>query len=271
MTKMMNDHYSFGLIINLHARNLSSKLASKIKSRWTINRSYFIREKHSDVLIGSYHELDKNSVERDLDCLRAIGLEPINKEPELFTTEEEVQWAQQKLKELKVDSHKKLIMIHPACSQAHKSWGMKRFVQLSRHLINDCGHQVMGIFSEQEQSVANSLQKQVDGIFVYTGPIGPSMAIIQQSDLMIDNCSGPSHISAAFKVPTLVLMGVDYKNTYRADTLYKDKHFLFFREVPCRDLLLSKCLPPNPCQDRICMDHSIEEVLAKAQELLCCR
>ena len=58
------------------------------------------------------------------------------------------------------------------------------------------------------------------------------------------------------------------KNTYRDENIYKYRHFLFFRDVPCRDLFLSKCLPPDPCQNRICMDHSVEEVFQKAQELL---
>jgi ADP-heptose:LPS heptosyltransferase len=260
--------YDFDLIINLHARNFSSRLAKNIKARWRISGSSFIREKFTDVFIGSDHELDKSSIEKDLDCIRAIGLEPFKKQPELFVTEKEKEWAKEKLGELKIDPLKKLIMIHPTCSQTHKNWGMERFVELSQHLINDCGHQVMGIFSLQEQAVADLLKEQVDGVFVYVGPIRPSMALIQQADLMVDNCSGPSHISVALQVPTIVLMGVDFKNTYRDKSIYKDKHFLFFREVPCRDLFLSKCLPPDPCQNRICMDHSVQDVFIKAQELL---
>ena len=267
ITRTLNDQ-NFDLIINLHARNLSSKLAKNIKARWRIGRSYFLREKFTDVMIGSDHALDKTSIEKDLDCLRAIGLDPVEREPELFITEKEEQWAIQKLEELKVDSSRKLIMIHPACSQTHKNWGMEHFVQLSRHLISDYGYQVMGIFSLQEQSVANSLQEQVDDVLIYVGPLRPSMALIQRADLMVDNCSGPAHVSAALQVPTLVLMGVDFKNTYRDENIYENKHFILFREVPCRDLFLSKCLPPDPCQKRICMDHSVEEVIVRIQELL---
>ena len=264
ITRTLNDQ-NFDLIINLHARNLSSKLAKNIKARWRIGRSYFLREKFTDVMIGSDHALDKTSIEKDLDCLRAIGLDPVEREPELFITEKEEQWAIQKLEELKVDSSRKLIMIHPACSQTHKNWGMEHFVQLSRHLISDYGYQVMGIFSLQEQSVADSLQEQVDDVLIYVGPLRPSMALIQRADLMVDNCSGPAHVSAALQVPTLVLMGVDFKNTYRDENIYENKHFILFREVPCRDLFLSKCLPPDPCQKRICMDHSVEEVIVRIQ------
>ena len=145
---------------------------------------------------------------------------------------------------------------------------MERFVQLSRNLINDCGHQVMGIFPPKEQSMANLFQKQVDGVFISVGPLRSNMALIQQANLVVDNCSGPSHISVALQVPTIVLMGVDFQNAYRDKNIYKGKHFLFFREVPCRDLFLTKCLPPDPCQNRICMDHSVEDVLNKSLEIL---
>jgi hypothetical protein len=37
--------------------------------------------------------VDKTSIERDLDCLRVLGLVPVDKEPELFITEEENKWA----------------------------------------------------------------------------------------------------------------------------------------------------------------------------------
>ena len=99
ITKALSGKH-FDLVINLHSRNFSSQLVKKIKSSWSISRSYFIREKYRDVLIGSDHELDKTSIERDLDCLRVLGLDPVDKEPEHIVTEEEEQWAKEKLKNL---------------------------------------------------------------------------------------------------------------------------------------------------------------------------
>ena len=259
---------NFDLILNLHARNLSSKLARKVKARWRINRSYFIREKFSDVMVGSDHALDKSSIERDLDCLRVIGLNPIEKSPELFITDDETQRARQYLSGLGVDSSKKLIVIHPAVTQPYRHWGWDRFIMLSRQLSEDYGHQVMGIFSSQEQSVANSFKEQVKEALVYAGPIRPSMALINEADLMIDNDSGPAHISAALKIPTLVLVGPDYQNTYRDKSIYKENNYVFFRDVPCRDLFFSRCLTPKNCEKLICLEHPVDEVVKKSLELL---
>ena len=258
----------FDLIFNLHAKNLSSRLAQKIKARWRINRSFFLREKFSDVIVGSDHVRDKSAVERDLDCLRAIGLDPVEKSPELFIREDEAAWAKKHLNELGVDSSKKLIVIHPASSQFYRQWGLDRFIKLARQLIEDHGYQVIGILSSKERSIADSFKKQVQGALVYVGPIRPSMALINEADLMIDNCSGPAHISAALKIPTLVLVGADYKNTYRDKDLYDGNNYVFFRDVPCRDLFLTRCFTPKNCKNVICEDHPVDEVVKKSLELL---
>ena len=258
----------FDIILNLHAKNFSSRIAKKIKARWCISRSYFMREKFTDIMLGSDHDLDRASIEKDLDCIRAIGLNPIDKSTEIFLTKDETAWAKKYLIELGVDPLKKLIIIHPSGSQPIRNWGLDRFILLSEKLITDYGYQVMGVFSRKEKAIADSLTKQVKDAFIYIGPIRQSIALINEADLMVDNSSGPAQISVALKIPTIVLVGPDYKNTYHEKSTYKKSHYVFFKEVPCRDLFLTKCLPPDPCQNRICMDHSVQDVFIKAQELL---
>ena len=258
----------YDLVINLHARNFSSKIVKKIKARWKINRSYSIREKYSDILIGSDHELDKSSIERDLDCLRAIGIKPRDKNPEIFITNEEVKWAEDFMLKQKINPLKKLIVIHPTTKNSYTDWGLDRFINLATQLINDHGHQVLACFPEQEQSVSKLLIDQLKGIYVHVGSLRQSIALISKADLMIDNCSAPSHISSALKIKTLVLLGADYRNIYRDKEIYKDNSFLFYKNVPCRDTFWSRCLPPDPCQNKICLDHSVEDVLKKSLELI---
>ena len=258
----------YDLVINLHARNFSSKIVKKIKARWKINRSYSIREKYSDILIGSDHELDKSSIERDLDCLRAIGIKPRDKNPEIFITNEEVKWAEDFMLKQKINPLKKLIVIHPTTKNSYTDWGLDRFINLATQLINDHGHQVLACFPEKEQSVSKLLIDQLKGIYVHVGSLRQSIALISKADLMIDNCSAPSHISSALKIKTLVLLGADYRNIYRDKEIYKDNSFLFYKNVPCRDTFWSRCLPPDPCQNKICLDHSVEDVLKKSLELI---
>lgn len=259
---------NYDLVINLHARNFSSKIAKKIKARWKISRSYFIRERYSDILIGSDHNFDKSSIERDLDCLRAMGLKPHDKNPEIFITHEEDKWAEDLMAKKKIDPSKKLIIIHPTTNNSYTDWGLDRFINLASQLINNHGHQVLACFPEKEQSISDLLVEQLKEIYVHVGSLRQNMALISKADLMIDNCSAPSHISSALKIKTLVLLGADYKNIYRDSEIYKENCFIFYKNVPCRDSLWSRCLPPDPCQNKVCLDHPVEEVLRKSLELL---
>ena len=259
---------NFDLILNLHARNFSSKLAYKIKARWRINRGYLIREKYSDVMVD--HAPDKSSIEQDLDCLRAIGLNPQNKNPEIFITSKEIEWAENFMAEQKIDPSRKLIIIHTSSYKDwNNNWGLERFVTLSRQLIHDHGHQVLGCFPEKEQSAAKLFLNQVERASVYVGPLRESIALISKADLMIDNTSGQSHISSALNIPTLVLTGPgDYKKVYYDRDIHKEEGLIFHQDVPCRDFFMSRCLPPDPCQNQVCLDHSVEDVLKKSLEVL---
>lgn len=227
-----------------------------------------MREKFTSVMLGSDHSLDKASIEKDLDCIRAIGLDPIDKITELFLTNEETTWAKQYLSRVGVDIRKKMVTVHPAVSQSIRHWGMGRFVSLSQKLITNYDCQVMGIFSNKEQSIADIFNEQVKEAFVYVGPLRESIALINEANLMIDNSSGPAQVSVALKTPTLVLVGPDYENTYHEKSTYDKNHCVFFKEVPCRDLFFSKCLTPETCTNLVCLDHSVDEVIEKSLKLL---
>ena len=45
-------------------------------------------------------------------------------------------------------------------------------------------------------------------------------------------------------------------------------NYVFFRDVPCRDLFLTRCFTPKNCKSVICEDHPVAEVVKKSLELL---
>ena len=96
----------------------------------------------------------------------------------------------------------------------------------------------------------------------------PSMALINEADLVIDNDSAPSMIGTALKIPALVLVGPDRQNTYRDKDVYEGNNYVFFRDVPCRDLFFTRCLTPKNCEKLICLEHPVDEVVKKSLELL---
>ena len=54
------------LAVNLQATNYSCRVLDRLPSRWKINRSYYYRDKNTDVLVG-FTDTYRSVIERDLD------------------------------------------------------------------------------------------------------------------------------------------------------------------------------------------------------------
>ena len=88
------------------------------------------------------------------------------------------------------------------------------------------------------------------------------IAIIHECDLVIDNDSSPSHVATAFRIPTIVLFSQAIREIFRPYHQEKDKHFVFYNAVDCRECELTYC------DDRICLDFSPDEVYSQALKML---
>ena len=88
------------------------------------------------------------------------------------------------------------------------------------------------------------------------------MALIHQCDLVIDNDSSPSHIATAFGIPAIVLFSQAIREIFRPYHPEKDKHFVFYNDVDCRECELTHC------DDRICLEFSPNEVYNQALKIL---
>ena len=85
---------------------------------------------------------------------------------------------------------------------------------------------------------------------------------MKECDLIIDNDSSPSHMATAFGIPTIVLFSQAILKIFRPYDLVRDRHFVFYNDVDCRECELTRC------DNRICLDFSSDEVYAKALEMI---
>ena len=88
------------------------------------------------------------------------------------------------------------------------------------------------------------------------------IAIIHECDLVIDNDSSPSHIATALGIPTIVLFSQAIREIFRPYNLVNDRHFVFYKDVDCRECGLTQC------PDRICLDFYPNEVFSQALKML---
>ena len=262
------------LAVNLQSTNFSSKIIKKISSRWKINRSYYFRDKNTDVMVG-FTNTYRSVIERDLDILRSIGLKPIDKYTEVFLSEGEIAWAKDFFSTNGLSPDKKTVLVHPCSSLKIRSWGIEKFALLCKNLISEKYCQIIISCSPKELGSITPIKNLVPEACVFSGSLRELLGLINESDLFIGNDSGPSQFSAALNTPTITLNGPSTSSLFRDPDLFQGQHYTFNKEVYCRDLFHSQCMSKTDpvtnhpvCDEMICLDFSVEEVTAKARELL---
>ena len=254
----------FDLVMNTHGGSLSSTLLSKIKTKDRIHNFYRGRNKIYSILTEE-SDYFRSSIERDLDCMRTLGLEPTDTKTEIFLTPEETDWARRELKKKGLDFSKKLVLIHPTAGGITpvKEWPIERFGELIKKLSADKNIQVLVICTDQELSRIESLATDIpDLVILHQLTLRQMMAIVKECDLIVDNDSSPSHMALAFGIPAIVLFGQGIREIFRPYDPVKDHHFVFHNDVDCRDCELARC------DNRICLDFSSDEVYAKTLEMI---
>jgi len=125
-----------------------------------------------------------------------------------------------------------------------KRWYPKEFAKVAIALSEKFDILIFG--SSNEEKMASDIEKELrkKGVLNYKNLAGKTSieelaAKIAGLSLFITNDSGPMHIAAAFKVPTIAIFGpTDYKET-----------------SPWRNekaIILSKNLECSPCKKRVC-------------------
>ena len=234
----------------------------KIKTKYRINNYYRGRNKSYN-LITQESDYYRSSIERDLDCLRSLGIDPTDKKTQLFLSNDEIFSAKNDLIAKGINFDKKKVLVHPTAAVSIREWPLTKFNQLIQKLKKNENIQPIVICTEPEHSRVKSLLDDIpDLIIFHQMTVRQMIAIIHQCDLVIDNDSSPSHIATAFKIPTIVLFSQAIREIFRPYNYETDRHFVFYKDVDCRECGLSYC------PDRICLDFSPSEVFSQALEML---
>ncbi len=254
--------FNFDLVMSTHSGGFASNLLPKIKTKYCINNYYRGRNKLYN-LFTKESDYYRSSIERDLDCLRSLGLEPTNIKTQLFPRDNETLAAKNDLIAKGVNFNKKKVIVHPTAAVSIREWPFEKFKQLIQKLNQNEDIQPIVICTDSEYSRVKALLDDIpDLIIFYQITVRQMIAIIHQCDLVIDNDSSPSHIATALGIPTIVLFSQAIREIFRPYDYEKDQHFVFYNDVDCRECGLTYC------SNRICLDFSVDEIFSKALEML---
>lgn len=188
---------------------------------------------------------------------------------------------------IRLDAHKYSIGINPgAAFGSAKCWEKTYFIEVVEYFLSQ-SYDVY-LFGSSEH---NSINKEIaDSVSTHTNislfhnltdktNLTQLVDYIGAMDIFITNDSGPMHIAAALKVPTVVIFGsTNMKETspYSPNYLHNNTEsstesdfapYFMLKNPPC--ILISKNLPCSPCKKRECpLRHHQCMTLITPQEVI---
>ena len=215
-----------GLLLDLRRRtfdvviDLTDGDRSAFLSRWTgaptrigFNREHRWRGALYTTVVAETPGLHR--IERNLEALRPLGIEPKTAMPGLRLSEAEERQASRLMREVGAmdddgRGRRPLIMLHPGARYWFKSWPMERFAALADRLIDTYGCRVLIGGSDQDQAAAAGIADTARSTLINLAGRADLLtfaAVVKQCALFIGNDNGAMHVAAAVGTPVVGLFG----------------------------------------------------------------
>ncbi|MCL5411152.1 MAG: glycosyltransferase family 9 protein [Patescibacteria group bacterium] len=208
-------------------------------------------------------EFVMHEVQRQLNLVSSIGFGTQDVGLVFEVQEEFKKSARQKLSRLKLDLKKPWVVIHPGCTAPSRTYPWEKYAQVADGLIDRFGWQVVFTGKKDEDGLVNKIQSQMQNkSFSLSGKLNIQelAEVLRLTQLYIGNNTGPSHLAAAMKTPTVVL----YALINNQHTPWGNDSKILNHEVPCKNCLKSLCpLGHNDCLQKV----DPEEVINAAEAL----
>jgi heptosyltransferase-2 len=209
--------------------------------------------------------LDQHQIFYYLGILRPEERQVIEAQPCIVVTEEERDWATERLAREGVQVTDGPVAVVPGATYGTaKRWALDRFVAVSKQAVR-LGHPVVLFSNEAERGLTKEAQAGIGPGSLDLGGrtnVRQLMALLSRCPVALCNDSGPMHIAAALGCRVVVPVGPTDPVTTRP---WGKGHILIRHPTACAPCLERHCpLGHHACMERI----SVEEVWAGVRRAL---
>lgn len=151
----------------------------------------------------------RHCVDDYLDLACAAGGVWAGRNPRLYVTPEEEQWASAYGSQLGLAVETKVLGLHVGATYPEKCWRYERMLEFA-HLATRCaGYRLVLFGGKREEATATALSAAVPTCVNLVGrlTLREFIALVKHCSAFVGGDSGPSHIAAARGVPTVALFG----------------------------------------------------------------
>ena len=208
----------------------------------------------------------RHEVEHNLDVLRELGIDPQHSGLKVVVTPEEREWGERWLAVIGWDPSRPLAILHPGHGGGRQCWPADHFESLARNLLAE-GVQIGLTGAGAEVPQAAAIAEAVGApVLQFAGKtnLRQLLALLQRASLFVSVPTGPMHLAAALRVPTVALYG---PTDLRVDVTRFHPYGPPYHAVESR--ILCPCDNSHKCPNPVCMTGiAPERVLEAARDLL---
>ena len=211
---------------------------------------------------GNRHELDYN-----LDLLRLLGIQPLNRTLAIPTTPSNSEKVDVFFRQQGINPQRPIVVLHPGASCPSKRWPAERFARVADQVIERYGWQVVVVTGPQETAFGEGVTVQMRqpafqafGVF----SLGELACFLKRSKCLVSNDSGPVHLACAVGTPVVSIFGRWERGL--SPTRWGPtgpNSISLHHDVGCRPCLAHRCSIGFVCLKAV----TIEEVLAAIEQV----
>jgi lipopolysaccharide heptosyltransferase II len=205
-----------------------------------------------------------HGIEMRLELIKEVDAIAEKKFIDIYLNNDDREWAEQFLKNKKINTDSPVTGLHPGAQKEYKCWPKENFINLGNEIIKRFNCLVIVTGNNEEKPLANRIASQMSNAISVAGALSirETAALIEKMDLFITNDTGPMHMAYALKTPTIALFSPTDPvlcGPYKAQGKFK----VIYKQVICNPCKGKSCDKPK-CMEQI----AVTEVLESAGSLL---
>jgi len=201
----------------------------------------------------------KYSAWQKLFFLTQLGIHSSDSKLEIYVNQKDREQADKILKQLQIDTSKKLISISPVSRRDYKVWPPEKFAVICDYLIKTYQVQILFLWGPGEYDFVDAVRKGMkqEALPDYEIPtLRETYALLERMDLHLGNDNGPMHFAIAAGLPTIAIFGKPHAWNWTPPK--SKKHIAIEKDPGCK----SNCNYPDCKLD--CISQVPTSLMVKA-------
>ncbi len=162
---------------------------------------------------------------------------------------------------------KQWIILHPGSKDAFKRWKKEHFIMLGKELEKRWGYSLLITGTKEEQMLIETIAQEIPGArSLIPTSLDEFAHLLSQVEILISNDTGPVHLAAALKVPTIALYSPT--NPQLCGPYLAKETIALYRKPTCTPCLKRKCPLPF-CLSQITPKEVLEQVEKLMRSYVC--